>query len=173
MPIHSNLMKAAVLALALSAAAAKDISIKSDASLQDLATEINDSGVLEGYKKIEIGDGVTSLEPLKDLVQVKKGSLIIEDTTALVDLTGLESLAHVDEELAIEDNEALTKIDLPGLESVGMTLTVEGNDALETVTIENVSSIGMGLEIEDNKALEDLTLDISSVGKCMCHRPPV
>jgi len=152
-----------ILALAASASAT-NIDIKNDAALQQLASEIGDDGTLKGYKNIVIGDEVTTLQPLSNLVEVKKGSLKLEDTSKLTDLVGLENLSVVGENLVIEDSSGLSQINLPTLSSVGMSVIIDDNSDLQSIQLPSLGSIGMNLKIEDNAALETLSIDIGSVG---------
>jgi len=139
--------------------------VTSDADVNALASEIDAGGVLVGYKGVEISGNVTDLSPLSVLKRVKNGSLAIEDTTALTDLTGLENLETVDWGVYLRDNEKLESIALDSLGNVSSSLEIKGNEKLASVSLPELSSVGYGVFIADNPLLSALSLDVSSVGE--------
>jgi hypothetical protein len=114
------------------------------------ATEITGSLVIQGQT-------ITTLPGLDSLRSVGVDLRIMQ--TALADLKGLKSLAHVEGFLWIESN--LSLHDLSGLETLkttGWTTAVKGNfELLSLDGLDNLKSVEGQLVITDNVKLASIT----------------
>ena len=96
-----------------------------------------------------------NLESLQGLkVDTIDGSFTLNRNQSLVNLSGLESLSHINGELSINQNNNLVNfVGLSGVEKIG-SLVIINNPVLENLTgLENLSTVDGAVRIEENAAL--------------------
>ncbi|MBT8303185.1 MAG: hypothetical protein KJP09_01855 [Bacteroidia bacterium] len=126
--------------------------------------EVNDFGALchTGINgNLRIGDtdvfsDITDLTPLINLALIS-GSLTIFGNEELQDLSGLDDLIEIGDNLFIANNPALTSFSGWTISAIGGTLTIKNNQQLESITaLRGLTLIEDSLIIEDNSSLISL-----------------
>ncbi len=92
-------------------------------------------------------------------INIVTGNLRIENVAGVTDLSVLEGLVRVDGHLFVLTNPALTSVDLPNLEDIGLSLFVDGNPALSGFDLPALDSIGERFYSSRNPLLPQSEID--------------
>jgi hypothetical protein len=140
-------------------------------------TSVNKLGDLIGVDSIEIiGTGLTTIDTAKPLkvygpVTISGNSTLrdtknlvveradniplgvtVEDNTALASLDGLVDITHLDSDLVVTGNQALSSVSLKRLKQIDGVVRVANNAALTTVDLSGATTIGK-IELTNNTNL--------------------
>jgi hypothetical protein len=128
----------------------------SQTDIDNFQTAFPDCSTLNGYVIIN-GVGITNLTGLNNVASIADDLMIYGNS--LNSLTGLDDLISIGGNLVIEHNGTLINVlGLEGLTSIGGSLSIWTNNALVNLTgLDNLISTGGYIEIADNGALTSLT----------------
>lgn len=112
-------------------------------------SELKTTLIIDGYYS-----NITNLDSLIGLKRIE-GYLRIQNTSELLDLSGLDSLTVVTSNVHLNDNVGLINLNgLENLDSIGYDLYIQNNPQLETIsTLTGLANIGNHLTIYQNKSL--------------------
>ncbi|MCP3872799.1 MAG: hypothetical protein GY699_06555, partial [Desulfobacteraceae bacterium] len=138
--------------------------------LEDFAFSFGSLGC-DGPRPVWNGDYyIQNLEDLNALSGYGEvtGSLFIQNSTDLIDLTGLEMLTRIGANLIISGNQILTNLTgLEGISSTGVSLQIYDNPLLNSLSgLDNLNFVGGELQISLNASLANFSglNSLSSIG---------
>ena len=121
-----------------------DIIVTTQEQVNALSGTLSDKTTIRGSLIIERSSNITNLTPLSNIIHVT-GYLDIRHNRQLVNLIGLNNLQIIGEDFRIEHNDQLTTLDFPDLDSIGGFFEVENNSILTTLgDFPALTSIGTG-----------------------------
>ncbi|MFK5857292.1 MAG: T9SS type A sorting domain-containing protein [Bacteroidota bacterium] len=142
------------------------IVFQSQSSVDSYALTYPNCTEIEGYLAIT-GDDITNLDSLYIITKVNY-NLFINNTSKLLDISGLSNLNSVGSIFIIQDNEMLTNLDgLDNVTSVGDHMVINSNPSLISISsLNSLISVEGGLSITNNVMLTDLSglTNITSIG---------
>lgn len=121
----------------------RDVVVRTDAD----ARALRGVDVIRGELRIER----STLTELADLASLQAvGALVIRENAALTSLGGLERLARVDHDVAVEENPVLVAVSLPALASAGGVLRL-GSDQTALVDPNTHALLSVAPELSNEK----------------------
>lgn len=138
-----------------------NVTFRSQERVDNFVADYPDCTIINGNLSISTST-INNPDPIESLIELEKiiairGSLAISDN-ALIDLSGLQNITSIEDNLYISSNNYLKNIDgLLGLTTIGRSLIISRNDALENLDgLQNITIIQGDLQISRNDTLINL-----------------